>query len=275
MANAARAAEPAVVKATGTVEPRVVVDVSPAMAGIIKKLGAEPDDSTKTIDYGSQVKKGTILAELDTTTAEPAVTKAKAELRVAQTEIELVKALLAQAERELDRAQKRVGDKSADAADVEVAKAALAVAQARIRTKEAAFEQRRAELEIAQANLDRCFLRSPIDGVLIDRRFNAGQWVAPSPNQPSAFLIADLSKFQVWTSVSESDIGHVAVGQKARFTVGAFPDTKFTGRVVRIRLNAAMNQNAVLFTVEIDVDESPDRLMPYLTADVEIETGKR
>ncbi len=273
VSNFSLAAEQAVVKATGTVEPRTVVDVSAPMAGIIKRLGGDSDDGSKSIDYGSHVKKGAVLAELDTTTYEPAVSKAKAELRAAQSEIDMAKAQLALAKSELERAQKRAADKVADAADVDVARAGVAVAQAKVQIQEARFEARRADLDIAQSNLDRCILRSPIDGVLIDRRYNVGQWVTPDSKSPSPFLIADLSNFQIWASVNESDIAKVAVGQPVQFTVDALPKKTFTGKVRRIRLNASMTNNTVLYTVEVDVDDGQPGLMPYMTADVDFLAG--
>jgi HlyD family secretion protein len=170
------------------------------MAGVIKKLGTDPNDASKMIDYNSRVKKGTILAELDKSTLEPAAAKAKAELNLAQAEVDLARAQLAKAEGERGRNQKRAANDSADDAESELAKAALAVARAKVRTQEAALELRRAELEIANANLDNCSIRSPIDGTVLDRRFKVGQLVAPTPFEPSLFLIAD-PRFQVWCSV--------------------------------------------------------------------------
>src|SRR5262245_26388828 len=114
------------------------------MAGVIKKLGTDPNDASKTIDYNSRVKKGTILAELDKSTLEPAAVKAKAELHLAQTEVDLARAQLAKAEREQGR-QKRATSDAADDAESELAKATLAVAHAKVRTQEAALELRRAE----------------------------------------------------------------------------------------------------------------------------------
>jgi HlyD family secretion protein len=114
-----------------------------------------------------------------------------------------------------------------------------------------------------------------VKGVIIDRRVNTGQTVVSSLSTPSLFLIAkDLSRMQVWVAVNEADIGHVYANQPITFTVDAFPGETFKGTVGKIRLNAMMTQNVVTYTVEITTNNSNNKLLPYLTANVSFETGR-
>ena len=117
------------------------------------------------------------------------------------------------------------------------------------------LKQSQAALELAKTNLDNTVIKSPIKGVIIDRRVNVGQNVGPSANAPGLFLIAkNLEKIQVWASVNEADIARIHKGTEARFTVDAFPKDVFRGKVAQVRLNAAMTQNVVTYTVVVTVD---------------------
>jgi len=112
--------------------------------------------------------------------------------------------------------------------------------------------------------------------VIIDRRVNIGQTVAASLNTPSLFLIAkDLTRMEIWVSVSEASIGSIRRGQPVTFKVNAFPDRLFKGEVNKVRLNASMTQNVVNYVVEVNTDNSDGTLLPYLTADVTFETESR
>ena len=129
-----------------------------------------------------------------------------------------------------------------------------------------------ANLEEAIVNLGYTTIRSPVKGVILDRRVNIGQTVVASLNAPSLFLIAkDLSRMEIWSSVNETDIGSIHEKQPVRFTVGAFPDESFEGKVAQIRLNASMTQNVVTYTVVVAVDNSAGQLLPYLTARLQFE----
>ena len=159
--------------------------------------------------------------------------------------------------------------KQAQAAQA-TAKANIGVARAALVQAQKAVLQAEAALRRAQTNLDYCTIRSPVKGSIIDRRVNIGQTVVSSLNAPSLFLIAkDLKRMQVWASVNEADIGNIHPGQSATFTVDAYPGRTFVGKVAKIRLNAAMTQNVVTYTVEITTDNSDGKLLPYLTANVQ------
>jgi HlyD family secretion protein len=134
----------------------------------------------------------------------------------------------------------------------------------------------RANQEEANVNLGYTTIRSPVKGVIVDRRVNIGQTVVASLNAPSLFLIArDLSRMQIWASVNESDVGSIRPGQKVRFTVSAFPNETFRGIVHQTRLNASMSQGVVTYTVVVEVDNRGGRLLPYLTARLQFEVEER
>jgi len=152
----------------------------------------------------------------------------------------------------------------------------VAVGRAAILQAKASLAQAEAILRRAQRNLGYCTIKSPVKGVIIDRRVNIGQTVVASLNAPSLFLIAkDLTRMQVWVAVNEADIGKIRPGLPVTFTVDAFPGETFRGEVGKVRLNASMTQNVVTYTVEIVTDNSSGRLLPYLTANVQFELDRR
>jgi HlyD family secretion protein len=278
----------ATINATGTVEPEEVVDVGAQVAGMIQAFGT--DKHGKPIDYGSVVGVGTVLARIDATlyaadveTAKAQVAQAQANLVSAIANVEQMKAKLLQAQADWERAQ-RLGPSEALAptlfdqyrANYEVAKANVDVAVAAVELARATLVQDQAALAKAQENLNYCTITSPVEGVIVDRRVNIGQTVVSSMSTPSLFLIAkDLKRIQVWASVNEADIGTIQPGQPVTFTVDAFPDRVFHGRVGRIRLNATMTQNVVTYTVEVNTDNADGKLLPYLTANAKFEAGRR
>jgi HlyD family secretion protein len=264
------------VNALGTLEPEEVVDVGSEVGGMVARLGADPHASGKSIDYGSLVEEGTLLAQIDDTTYAAQVEQARGGCMRADAEWAQAKAKLALAKAEWQRAQDQSKSQSIAAADLDVARCAHAVAQAAVTVAEAASAQSKAALKEAEINLGRTRIRSPVKGVIIDRRANVGQVVAASINASSLFLIAkDLKNLQVWVSVNEADIGRIHAGQPARFAVDAFPGESFRGKVEQIRLNAAMTQNVVTYTVVVPTDNPNGRLLPYLTANVQFEVGRR
>jgi HlyD family secretion protein len=158
----------------------------------------------------------------------------------------------------------------------ETASANVGVGKAAIQQAQAGVSQASAALRKAQRNLSLCTIKSPVKGVIIDRRVNIGQTVVASLNAPSLFLIAkDLKQMQVWVAVNEADISKIHRGQPVTFTVDAFPGETFKGQVGKVRLNASMTQNVVIYTVEILTDNSSGKLLPYLTANVRFELSRR
>jgi HlyD family secretion protein len=276
------------ISATGTLEPEQVVDVGAQVAGQIISFGN--DANGEQVDYRSPVEAGQVLAKIDdslyqadykSTTAE--IAAAKAGILRAQADLGQLQAKLVQAQRDWERAEslgpsEALAQTSYDSykAAYEIAKANVAVGEASLEQARSAVTQAEAQLVRVQRNLDYCTIKSPVKGVIIDRRVNIGQTVVASLNAPSLFLIAqDLRQMQLWVPVNEADIGHVHEGQPVTFTVDAFPGENFTGKVSRVRLNAQMTQNVVTYTVEVTTDNSSGRLLPYLTANVLFETARR
>jgi HlyD family secretion protein len=277
----------ATISASGTIEPVEVVDVGAQVAGLIKAFGT--DINGRTIDYGSVIEEGAVLAKIDESVyaADLAVARAqmeqdKAGELSAAANLDQMKAKLIQADAEWKRAQElsnakllaRVDYDTAQA-NFEVAKANVAVAEAALAEAKAATVQAQAGLDKAQRNLDFCIIKSPVKGVIIDRRVNIGQTVVASFNAPSLFLIAkDLTRMQIWVAVNEADVGRIVPGAPVTFTCDAFPGREFTGTVGKVRLNATMTQNVVMYTVEVNTENPENVLLPYLTANVHFVTRK-
>lgn len=266
----------AVVAATGTIEPEELVDVGAQVAGRIQDLGRDPREESRSIDYGSQIEEGTVLARIDDALYAAQVEQARATVSRARADVEQQTIRMQQAEREWNRAQEFRKRNSISEADLDLARANWQAAQAAVSVSEASHEQAKASLHQAEINLGYCTIRSPVKGVIIDRRVNIGQTVVASLNAPSLFLIAkDLGRLQVWASVNEADIGQIYVGQNVKFTVDARPNEVFKGTVAQIRLNATMTQNVVTYTVVVSTDNSDGRLLPYLTASLQFERETR
>lgn len=276
------------ISASGTVEPEEVVDVGSQVAGKITEFGK--DRAGCTIDYGSIVEEGMVLARIDDSlyTADVAQAKAlleqaKASVLKAEAEVEQMQAKLFQAERDWDRVKKLGASRALSQSDYdgyqsacEAARANLAASKASVAHARGTVAHAQATLMRTQQNLDYCTIKSPVKGVIIDRRVNIGQTVVASLSAPSLFLIAkDLRRMQVWVSVNEADIGSIRPGQPVAFTVDAYPDQTFRGEVKKVRLNATMTQNVVTYTVEVATDNSDFRLLPYLTANVQFLIDER
>ena len=278
----------ATISATGTVEPVVVVDVGAQVSGIISSFGK--DKYGKMIDYSSPVEAGTVLARIDDSLYSTAVEAAKAQLQqaiannlTANANVFQMKAQLLLGQLNWERAQK-LGPSDALAksaydqyqANYEVAKANLAASEAAVEQTKATVSLAKANLNTAQVNLGYCTIKSPVRGVIVDRRVNIGQTVVSSMSATSLFLIAtDLKNIQVWLSVNEADVGSISPGQPVTFTVDAFPNKVFHGQVGKIRLNATMTQNVVTYTVEVNTENDDGKLLPYLTANANFKIGRR
>jgi len=253
--------------ATGTIEPLEVVDVGAQVAGRISAFGLDKDG--KVADYGSVIEEGALLAKIDDSVYAADFSVAKARELSANATLEQMSAKLDQAEADWKRSQELFAGKLISQVDYDTGKANYEVAKANVSVARSGIAQAKADLEKAQRNLDFCTINSPVSGVIIDRRVNIGQTVVASLNAPSLFLIArDLTKMQIWAAVNEADVGRIMVGVPVTFTVDAFPGREFQGTVGKVRLNATMTQNVVLYTVEINVDNKDKRLLPYLTASV-------
>ena len=278
----------ATISATGTLEPQEVVDVGAQVAGLIVSFGQ--DTNGGPVDYRSPVTPGIVLARIDDTVYKADVDTASAELEQAKTAVLKGQADLAQAEAKSLQARNNFARASAMGtsgalsqndfdmyqADYASAKANVSVAETEIAQARSGILLAQASLSKAQRNLEFCTIRSPVKGVIIDRRVNIGQTVVSSLNAPSLFLIAkDLTRLQIWVAVNEADIGRIVSSAPVTFTCDAFPGQVFPGRVGKIRLNATMTQNVVMYTVEVEADNADNTLLPYLTAKLQFEVEKK
>jgi HlyD family secretion protein len=278
------------VSATGTIEPIETVDVGAQVGGTILSFGM--DAKGKPVDYNSVVTEGTILARIDPRLYQAALDSAQATLLQTQANVPRAyadlaqkKALLDQATADWKRAQALWDTKSGALAETaydqykanyEMAKTNVDIDIANIKAAEAAVVRDQGNVDQSKANLAYCTITSPVKGTIIDRRVNIGQTVVSSLSSPSLFLIAkDLTQLQIWAAVNEADVGSIFEGQPVKFTVDAFPNQTFDGKVGRVRLNATMTSNVVTYTVEINTDNSGGKLLPYLTANAWFETGRK
>ena len=259
------------ITAVGTVEPEEVVDVSAQVSGRIVSLGAAPHTKGKPIDYGSPVEPGTVLAQIDSAEYALRAEHASAGCMLGEAELVQAQAKLELAESQWRHAQTSYEKGSMPLADFGTAKFNYKTAKAVVAAAEAALAQKKAALKEAQLNLSYTTIKSPIQGVVIDRRVNVGQMTVCAPNAPSLFLIADVKKLQVWASVNEADIARIRPQQSVRFSVDAIPGHIFGGEVKQIRLNATMVQNTVTYTVVVAISSATEKLLPYMTAHLEFE----
>lgn len=238
------------ITATGTVEPIVLVEVGTQVSGTISKL---------YVDYNSEVKKGQILAELDKNILVSELESAQATLQSRQVE-------LSNQEKTYNR-QKELWAKQA------ISKSDWEAAETVYRTAQLAVTSSKAAVLKATTNLGYATIYSTIDGIVISRAVEEGQTVAASFNTPTLFTIAnDLTKMQVVANVDEADIGGVKEGQRVSFSVDAYPDDVFEGRVTQVRLQATTTSNVVTYEVVIDAPNPDLKLKPGLTANVNIYT---
>ncbi len=246
------------VTATGTVNPVLTIIVGSYVSGVIQDVSC---------DYNTQVAKGQVCAKIDPRPYQTAVDQAVANLGEAKAQLEKDKATLEYARITYDRNVRlaKTGAVPQDALDN--AKSAKDQAAAQIEVDEATIQQRQAALDSAQVNLDYTEIVSPVDGTVVSRNITIGQTVAASFQTPTLFLIAtDLTQMQVETNVSESDIGGIKDGDKALFTVDAFPRRTFEGRVTQVRQSPQTVQNVVTYDVVVSFDNSDLALKPGMTA---------
>ncbi len=256
----------ATVSATGQINPVVWAQVGAQVSGQIIKLYA---------DFNSVVKKGQLLALIDPTPFQAALTQATANLVSAKAGVSQAKATMeldrSNYERDLSLPPELISQQT-----VETAKSTYDVAAASFSAAQAAVLQAQASLKIAKFNLAHTRILSPLNGVVITRDVNTGQTVAAAFQTPDLFDIAEnLERMESDTNVVETDIGKVRVGQKAQFTVDSYPNTVFTGTVSIVRNAPMIIQNVVNYDVIIYVDNKDLKLKPGMTSYVTIDVGRK
>jgi HlyD family secretion protein len=255
------------VQATGTLEPVETVDVGTQVSGIVMELHA---------DFNQFVKRGQIIARLDPSLIETAIERSEANVTRAEADLDRLRVSLSDAERKLEQA-KQMWDKQLipkdqlDTADLNVKQL-----KSQIVSSEAGLIQANADLNTQRVNLGHTIIKAPIDGIVISRSVDQGQTVAASMNAPVLYQLAeDLTKMQVLANIDEAEIGKLRMGQEVEFTVDAYPNDEFTGRVQEVRLLPTTVQNVVTYTVVIEAPNPQYKLKPGMTANVTIEIARR
>lgn len=255
------------VTATGTVNPELTIIVGAAVSGVIEELYC---------DYNTQVKKGQVCAKIDPRPYQTVVDQNKANLAIAIAQLEKDKANLAYTKIAVDRYANLLQTHAVSQDTFDNAKNAYDQAVAQITYDEATIQQHQAALDAAQVNLDYASIVSPVDGTVVSRNVTIGQTVASSFQTPTLFLIAtDLARMEVDTNVSESDVGGIKPGNKATFTVDAYPKRTFEGSVSQVRQSPQTVQNVVTYDIVVSADNSDLKLMPGMTAASRILIGQR
>jgi len=257
-----RGAVTSTVTATGTINPVVSVQVGTQVSGMIKSLHA---------DFNSIVKAGDIIATIDPEPFKARRNQASSNLEMAKANVARARTEQAQRRRELERAKSLIAQQYVSQNDLDVAVTNAQGADAQVNVSLAQVKQAEAALNAADLELKYATIRSPVNGIVVARNVEVGQTVAASFATPNLFLIAlDLTKMQVDTNVSESDIGGITEGKDATFTVDAYPGVPFSGTIRQVRLSPINVQNVVTYNVVVGVDNKDLRLKPGMTANVSI-----
>ncbi len=250
------------VTATGTVQPRRLVEVSSELSGIVREV---------LVDYNSPVEKGQVLARLDTARLEARQASARARLEAARANVIEAEATLAEKTRDLERKRELVARRVAPPSELDLAEAAHNRAVAALASARADVAVAEAELRLAEVDLEKASILAPIDGVVLQRNVDPGQTVAATLQAPRLFTIAeDLTQMEVQVDVDEADVGRVRPGQPATFTVDAWPERRFPATIRDVRFASEIQAGVVTYKAVLDVDNRELLLRPGMTATAEI-----
>lgn len=257
-----------IVTATGSVQPTEQIEVSSELSGTVRSVN---------VTYNSPVKKGDVLAELDTNKLQTDVQSTKAKLASAKANVLKATAELNAAKTKLDRLKSLVGSRVSSQQDLDAAQYAYDAANAAKQINEASVLAAEADLRLAEVNLGKAKIVSPIDGVVLTRDVDPGATVASSLSAPTLFTIAgDLRQMELQVAVDEADVGEVKVGQKASFTVDAFSERSFPAEIETVRYASETTSNVVTYKAILTVDNQEMLLRPGMTAtaDINVESVK-
>jgi HlyD family secretion protein len=255
------------VACTGTLDAVETVDVGSQVAGTIEEI---------PVDFNSIVRRGDVLARLDTSLFRAALDQARAGLSRAEADVAVAEASVVDTTQKLNRQKALFARQLVPRSDLDDAQVAADQAKAALKAAEGQRQQARAAVDQAQVDLDHTVIVSPIDGIVVNRKVDVGQTVAASYQTPSMFSIAaDLTKMKLTAAVDEADIGQLRAGETARFGVDAYPGEIFTGRVIQVRLQPETVQNVVSYDTIVAVDNAALLLKPGMTATTTIEVARR
>ena len=256
----------ALVDTTGTLNAVRMVDVGAQVSGKLLEIH---------VDFNSVVKSGQIIAKLDPEIFITRVNQSEANLRSGVARVEKAKLTLENLRKNYERAKNLFEKELISYEEMDTAETNYLGSKSDLLQQEASLEQVKSALETSKVDLSYTIIKSPIDGVVINRNVNEGQTVASSLQAPVLFQIAnDLTKMQVECSVDEADIGSVQEGQAVRFTVDAYPKDSFRGKVKQVRYSPEVVSNVVTYTTIVEVDNPDMKLRPGMTATVSIVTGE-
>jgi len=256
----------ALVVTTGSLNPVTVVDIGSQASGIIEELH---------VDFNTEVKEGQVIAKIEQSSFLTKVQQNEANYKSAIASLEKARITLENIRKKTERSLELFEKNLISYEDKESGEAQYLSAIADVQSAEAKLEQAKSQLDSSKVDLAHTVIKSPIDGIVINRTVNIGQTVAASFQAPVLFQIAnDMSKMQVECSVDEADIGNVKEGQRVKFTVGAFPDESFTGTVSQVRYSPEVVQNVVTYTTIVEVENPEMKLRPGMTATVSIVIGE-
>ena len=254
------------VTATGELNAISVVEVGTQVSGKIQEI---------YVDFNSQVRAGQLIALIDPSVSRLTLSESEASLAVYQAGVRSAQASLNDAQRKHARNKELFSRKLIARSEVDTSETDVSLKKAALEEAKSRVAQGKAAVERARTNLGYTRITSPVNGVVIDRKVDAGQTVAAGYQTPTLFKVAeDLTRMKIETKVDEADIGTVAEGQNVTFRVDAFPDETFSGRVVQVRIAPNTSESVVTYTVIIHVDNPELKLKPGMTANVSIETAK-
>jgi len=251
-----------IVTATGSVEPTVQVDVSSEQSGTVREV---------LVDYNSEVKKGDVLARLDTDKLNADLKAKEAALASARASVSKAEADEQSAKAKLDRLTTLVSSRVSTQQDLDTAEYTFQAASAARQSADADVISAQAALEQANLSLSKATIASPIDGIVLSRNVDPGATVAASLEAPTLFTIAgDLREMELQVSIDEADVGQVAVGQTATFTVDAFPDQRFPAEITSIRYASETVNDVVTYKGILSVANDELLLRQGMTATADI-----
>lgn len=258
------------VSADGTLQPTRSLNVGSELSGTVARV---------LVDVNDRVKKGQVLVELDTAKLRDQIARSRATLAAAQAKVAQAGATVKEAQGNLARLEEVArlsGGKVPAQSELDTARATVERSRAEESSARADVASAQAQLSTDETNLAKASIRSPIDGVVLTRSVDPGNAVAASLQAVTLFSIAeDLSKLQLEVNVDETDVGNVAVGQKATFTVGAYLNRRYPATVNRVAYGSTKTDNVVTYTTRLDVDNQDMTLRPGMTATATIQTSER
>lgn len=258
------------VTANGTLQPTRSINIGSELSGTVSKVN---------VDVNDKVSKGQVLVELDTAKLRDQILRSRAALAAADAKVAQTVATAKEARASLDRLEEVArlsGGKVPSKAELDSGRATLDRAIADEASARAGVDDARAALSTDETNLSKASIRAPADGVVLTRNVDPGNAVAASLQAVTLFVVAeDLAKLRLWVYVDEADVGSVATGQNATFTVSAYPSRHFPARVTRVGFGSTITDNVVTYLTYLDVDNGDLSLRPGMTATATITATRR